>query len=77
MIGRLLHPGSMLVVAQVALSQHHRVYVLKVAGRNLLVGASDGSLSVLAELDAIEVERALATEPARGRFAQLLARVRP
>lgn len=43
--------GRVEVLERVALDGRHALYVVRVAGRTLLLGAGDGALSTLATLD--------------------------
>ncbi len=64
------------VVARCPLDARRSVYVVEAAGRNFLLGAGEGGLSLLAELDAAAVGAApVIGPPAPGKFADVLARV--
>ena len=68
------------VLESTVLSQHVHVYVVKIGARYLLLGASNGSVSTLAELGPEEVETWLAAQrealTANRSLASVLARVR-
>lgn len=52
------------VLESTALSQHAAVHVVKVAGKYVLVGASQGGISTLGEVPAEDVEAWLASQRA-------------
>lgn len=57
------------VLARLPLDPRHRIYVVRVVDRVLVVGASDGGLSTLAELgaeSAATLERPESAVPGRG-----------
>lgn len=60
------------VRARVPLEPRRALYVIEVGGRTLLVGSSEGGISVLSELDGDAVAAEAAT-PAGGGFAALVA----
>jgi flagellar biosynthetic protein FliO len=63
------------VVATTPLAANRSLHVIQIGERNLLVGATDGGISTIAELTADEVAALGAAEPASGRmsFASALA----
>lgn len=70
---RLLRPrmrprssGALQLVAQLPLGEAQAVYLVRAAGRYLLVGGSAGALALLREMDPAEVEAALAAGPSPG-----------
>jgi flagellar biosynthetic protein FliO len=72
--------GPMRVLARQSLDQKRSVFVIEAAQRCFLVGAGEGSMTLLAELDKAAVERDLARTaprpgPAGRLFAEVLAKV--
>jgi flagellar biogenesis protein FliO len=59
----------------VPLEPRQTLYVVEVAGKTLLIGAGDRQVSVLAELDAAEVAKAVAAAPPPRPFADVLRRL--
>ena len=71
--GRAVGEGEVTVVARVPLEPRRSLYVVRVGGRTLLLGASELGLGLLTELDGDAVpDDVRATSPAR-RFADLVA----
>jgi flagellar protein FliO/FliZ len=76
------HPsGPIRVIARVSPEPKRSLFLVETAGRCFLVGASDGGMNLLAEVDpkALHQEQAAARpgfpRPAGGRFAEILSRV--
>jgi flagellar biosynthetic protein FliO len=71
--------GAIRVLARCPLEGRRSVYIVEAAGRCFLIGAGEGALSLLAELDGDKIGRAGAPESAAARpsrrFAELMARV--
>lgn len=68
--------GAVKVLARCPLEPRRSVYLIETAGRCFLVGVGDGPMALLAEVDAAKVaETATAGAPAKGTFAEVLARV--
>jgi flagellar biogenesis protein FliO len=72
--------GPIRVLARCSPEPKRSLFLIEAAGRCFLVGASDGGMNLLAELDPkdVKVEEPAATRFARatrGRFGELLARV--
>jgi flagellar protein FliO/FliZ len=67
--------GRVAVIERAALDPGRAVYVVRVGERVLVVGASEQSLSLLAELRPEELPAPTVQAPARG-FAELVARLR-
>jgi flagellar biogenesis protein FliO len=55
--------GVVAVLERVSLDQRHALFVVKAAGEYLLVGGSEGSLSLISKLDTAEVEKLRAQAP--------------
>jgi flagellar biogenesis protein FliO len=71
--------GALRLVARLSLGEAQAVYLLRAAGRYLLVGGTPGGLTLLSEVAPAEAERALAAEAAAapmGLIARLQARLR-
>src|SRR4051812_45668216 len=68
--------GPVRGLARCPLEPRRSAYLLEVGGRVFLVGAGDGAMSLLAELDAASIrEPEMASpRPPAGRFAEVLAR---
>lgn len=68
--------GPVRVLARTVLEPRRAIYLVEVGGRCFLVGAGEGPLTLLAEIDrgSIGDSIAPATPAARGRFASLLGR---
>jgi len=64
--------GPVRVVARLPLEPRRTLYVIDAGGKFLLVGAAEGGLATLAELDRETVERALAAAPAPKSFVEML-----
>jgi len=58
--------GPIRVLARQALEPRRTLYVVEAGGKTLLIGAGEGPLATLAELDGREVRAALAREAADG-----------
>ena len=56
-------PGPLRVVARLALEPRRTLYVIDAAGKYVLVGAAEGGLAMLGELDREAVDSALAHAP--------------
>jgi flagellar biosynthetic protein FliO len=74
------NPGPLRVLARRSLDQKRSVFVIEAAERCFLVGAGDGAMTLLAELDKTAVQRDLAVAPPSAgvvgrRFAEVLAKV--
>ncbi|MEZ4400545.1 MAG: flagellar biosynthetic protein FliO [Kofleriaceae bacterium] len=69
--GRAVGAQLVTVLARTPLEPRRALYVVQVGGKTLLLGASEGGLALLTELD----QDALPAQPAAGasRFAELLA----
>ena len=69
--------GAVRVLARCPLEPRRSVYLIETAGRCFLVGVGDGPMALLAEVDGakVEAEAQLGAGTARGKFAELLARV--
>ncbi len=67
--------GAVRVLARCPLEPRRSVYVIEAGGRCLLVGVSEGPMTVLAELDGEKVRADGATAANGTRFADVLARV--
>lgn len=68
------------LLARLPLGEGHTVYLVRAAGRYLLVGGAGGGLSLLAELTPAQAEEALqkdAAQPAPGLRELLRRRVEP
>jgi flagellar protein FliO/FliZ len=66
--------GPIRVISRCPLEPRRSVYLLEVGGRYLLVGAAEGGLGLLAELDSAEVASlGVAPQPTPRRFAEVLA----
>jgi len=74
-IGRAM--GPVRVLARCPLEPRRSVYLIETAGRCFLVGVGDGPMALLAEVDGAKVElpAEAASGGARGKFAEVLARV--
>jgi len=57
--------GPIKVLARAALEPRRTLYVVEVGGKTLLIGAGEGPLATLAELDGREVRAAVAREAVR------------
>ena len=57
--------GPIKVLARTALEPRRTLYVVEVGGKTLLIGAGEGPLATLAELDGREVRAAVAREAVR------------
>lgn len=66
--------GAVKVLARCPLEPRRSVYLIETAGRCFLVGVGDGPMSLLAEVDGAKVESAVAGEPTRRSFNDVLAR---
>ena len=72
LVGRFLTTGRsrgahlLDIVARLPLEPRRSLYVVDVAGKTLLVGTSEMGLSVLTELDGVEVRARVASRPAFG-----------
>ena len=62
------------LVASLPLEGRRSMYIVEAGGRCFLVGAGDAGLALVAELDPSQV-KLRGAEPARGVFAEALARV--
>jgi flagellar biogenesis protein FliO len=72
--------GPIRVIARCSPEPKRSVFLIEAAGRCFLVGASDGGMNLLAEVDpkALKLEEPTSTRFAgatRGRFSDILARV--
>jgi flagellar biogenesis protein FliO len=67
--------GGIKLLGSLPLETRRSVYLIEAGGRCFLVGGGDAGLSVLAELDASAVAHEQAVAPARGIWAQALARM--
>jgi flagellar biogenesis protein FliO len=72
--------GPIRVIARCSPEPKRSFFLLEAAGRCFLVGASDGGMTLLAEVDPkdVKIEEPAATRLARatrGRFGEILARV--
>ncbi|HSQ65843.1 MAG TPA: flagellar biosynthetic protein FliO [Polyangiaceae bacterium] len=67
--------GSIRLVGQLPLDGRRAIYLVRIGGSVLVVGASEGGLTKLGELPAAELPPE--QEPKPLRFADVLARVRP
>ena len=68
--------GVVKVVARCPLDARRAVYLIETAGRCFLVGAGEGPMALLAEVDAAKGDLLAGSAVApRGRFAEILARV--
>lgn len=63
------------VLARCPLEPRRSVYLLKSAGRCFLIGVGDGPMSLLAEVDASQVEQSVGRGEEVGRFGKTLARI--
>lgn len=68
--------GALRLLARLPLGEAQAVYLLRAAGRYLLVGGSPGGLALICELDGAEAERALRAEAAAPGSSGLLQRLR-
>jgi flagellar biosynthetic protein FliO len=72
--------GPIRIVGRCPVDPKRALYVVETAGRCFLVGASDGGMNLIAELDPkqlpIAAASSLAGKAAGVRFAELLARLR-
>jgi flagellar biosynthetic protein FliO len=78
--GPLEQFGPLRVLARQSLDQKRSLFVIQAAQRCFLVGAGEGAMTLLAELDKAAVERDLAVAAPRGgsmsrRFADVLTKV--
>jgi flagellar biogenesis protein FliO len=70
---RLQGPGGLLsVVAQLELAPSQQLYLVRAAGRCLLVGGTSGGLGLIAELDPQQVEALDHPQPGAGTLAERL-----
>ena len=69
--------GAIKILARCPLEPRRSVYLIETAGRCFLVGVGDGPMSLLAEVDRATVADTAAPSavPAKGAFADVLARV--
>ncbi len=65
--------GPIQLVGQLPLDARRAIYLVQVGGQVLVVGASEGGLTRLGELEAGELPEAV-TAPAPGPFAEVFAR---
>jgi flagellar biosynthetic protein FliO len=70
LIGRRPRARGMRVVAQLPLDGRRSLYVVEAAGRCLLLGAGDGPVTLLTELDGQRLHAELAERPPRASLAQ-------
>ena len=72
--GRAPGDGLVTVRARVPLEPRRALYLIEVGGRTLLVGSSEGGVTLVSEVAAADLP--VRAEPARGGFAELVARAR-
>jgi flagellar biosynthetic protein FliO len=79
---RRLYPGAktggagpIKVVARLPLEPRQTLYIVEVGGKTMLLGSGDRPVSLLTELDAEAVERAVAAAPQPRSFADVLRRI--
>jgi flagellar biosynthetic protein FliO len=72
--------GPIRIVGRCPVDPKRSLYVVETAGRCFLVGASDGGMNLIAELDPQQLAAPAGSLPAgkaaAGRFAEVLARLR-
>lgn len=66
--------GFLRVVDRCTLSARQSLWVVEVAGRFFLIGATDGSIAKLAELDGDLIEENRGSPRRKGRFLEVLKR---